>query len=124
MKNIYDYGSSVISTDLKYNFNSNNMKYTMIRDSFWMEVKVYCGRKIMYASNKDFFNININKAIEIMFRKKIEKDCIFHKGKNYYATFKVYNEVPVTRYKYIKTDTLITTTRRKYLLQERINFHI
>lgn len=124
MQKVYDYGSSVISTDLKFNFNSNNVKYTQLRDIFSVEVKVYCGRKLMFSEIKKFSNTNVNYAINYIFQKKVEKNCIFYKGKNYYATFKVFNEIPVTRYKYEKTDTLITTTRRKYLLQERINFHI
>ena len=43
---VYDYGASVISTDLKYDFNSK-YKNTKIDGRFSVEVKVYCGRKKM-----------------------------------------------------------------------------
>lgn len=124
MQNIYDYGSSVISTDLKHDFTSSNVKYTQIRSKFSVEVKVYCGRKLMVNAKYNFRNMSIDNAINNIFYQKLERSYTFHKGKNYFATFKVFNEVPVTRYKYVRTNTLISTVRRKYIVQERINFHV
>lgn len=124
MQNIYNYGSSIISTDLKHDFTSSNVKYTQIRSKFSVEVKVYCGNKLMVKTGGNFNNTSIDNAINQIFRYKLENMYTFYPGINYYATFKVFNEVPVVRYKYIKTDTLISTVRRKYIAQERINFHV
>lgn len=44
----YDYGSSVISSDLKYEFNNNNSKYKKIDGEFHVELKIYCDNKKMY----------------------------------------------------------------------------
>lgn len=123
MQNKYDYGKSVISSDLKYEFKDNNLKYAKIMGKFHIELKVYCGRKRMYVATGDYENVTINHAIKDVFKDKVEKQCIFHKGNNYYATFKVYELKPVRRAKYIKTDTYINSERRKYLLQERINIY-
>lgn len=119
----YEFGSTVISTDLKYDFNSKfkNMK---IQGRFWVEVKVYCGRKKMYVANDNYYNVTLNHAIRDTFKNKIETNVTFHKGHKYYATFKVYEMKPVKRAKYVKTDTYIDSTRRKYLLQERINIYL
>lgn len=119
----YDYGSSVISSDLKYEFNNNNSKYEKIGGKFYIELKVYCGNKKIYEVQKDFQNVSINSAIRKIFEDKIEKKVIFHKGHSYYATFKVYENKTIRRPLYIKTNTYINTVRRKYLLQERINIY-
>lgn len=119
----YEYGSSVISTDLKYEFKDNALKNTKIEGRFYLELKVYCGRKKMCEVKGDYSNMTINTAIKDLFKFKIEKRTTFHPGHNYYATFKVYELKPVRRPKYKKTDTYINTERRKYLLQERINIY-
>ncbi len=124
MQNFYNYGSSIISTNLKHDFASSNVKYTKIRNMFYVEVKVYCGNKLMGKIGGNFNNTSIDNAINQIFRNRLESMYTFYPGINYYATFKVYNEVPVTRYKYVKTNTLISTVRRKYITQERINFHV
>lgn len=120
---MYNYGKSIISTNLKYEFNNKNSVYSKILDEFHLELKVYCESKKMYEICKDFKYTIINNAISEIFRKKLEKQNIFHKGHNYYATFKVFKLMPITRYKYEKTDTIIDSNRRKYLLQERINIY-
>ncbi|MCM1196993.1 MAG: hypothetical protein NC310_08015 [Roseburia sp.] len=122
-KKNYDYGSSVISTDLKYEFKDNQLKNKKIEGRFFLELKVYCGAKKMFETSKDYSNITINTAIKNLFQTKVEQKTTFHKGYNYYATFKVYELKPVRRPKYKKTDTYINTERRKYLLQERINIY-
>ena len=77
----------------------------------------------MYTAEDKYENVTINTASKDVFHTKIEKKAVFHKGHNYYATFKVYELKPVRRPVYKKTDTYINTERRKYLLQERINIH-
>lgn len=119
----YDYGSSVISSDLKYEFKDNNLKYAKIEGKFYIELKVYCGRKKIYEAASDFKDVSVNTAIRKIFDDKVEKKVTFHKGHNYYATFRVYELKPVRRPKYKKTDIYINTERRKYLLQERINIY-
>lgn len=121
--NNYDYGTSVISTDLKYDFNSK-FKNIKINGLFWVEVKVYCGRKKMIEVSNQYNNVTLNYAIKDIFKDKIETMVTFHKGHKYYATFKVYEMKPVKRAKYVKTDTYIDSHRRKYLLQERINIYL
>ncbi|MGN1275598.1 MAG: hypothetical protein ACI4UK_01220 [Floccifex sp.] len=123
MPNKYDYGSSVISSDLKYEFNNNNSKYEKIQKKFYIELKVYCNNKKMYEASGNYNNVTINYAINDVFTKKIENKVTFHKGYNYYATFKVYELQSVRRPLYKKTNTYINTERRKYLLQERINIY-
>lgn len=123
-KNNYNYGSSLISTNYRFEFRDDNVKYAKINNNFFLELKVYCGRKKMYVASKNYKNVTINYAIKNLFQTEVEKQCIFHKGKNYYATFKVYEVKDVKRYAYKKTDTLINSKRRKYLLQERINIYI
>ncbi len=122
-KKNYDYGSSVISTDLKYEFKENSIRETKIEGRFFLELKVYCGKRLMYQTSKDYKNVTINTAIRDLFKNKVEKQTTFHKGYNYFATFKVYEMKPVRRPIYKKTDTYINTERRKYLLQERINIY-
>lgn len=119
----YDYGSSVISTDLKYEFKDSALKNTKIEGKFYLELKVYCGRKLMYKFEGPFENVMIDTAIRNVFKKKIENRVTFHPGHNYFATFKVYELKPIRRPKYKKTDTYINTERRKYLLQERVNIY-
>ena len=119
----YDYGSSVISSDLKYEFNNNNSKYKKIDGEFHVELKIYCDNKKMYQVSESFNNVTIDYAIKKVFQNKIEKKVIFHKGYKYYATFKVYENKPIRRPLYKKTNTYINTVRRKYLLQERINIY-
>ena len=124
MQNIYNYGSSIISTNLKHDFTSSNVKYTKIRNYFSVEVKVYCGNKLMAKKGGSFNNTSIDYAINYIFRNTLENNYTFNPGYNYHATFKVFNEVPVLRHKYVKTNTVISTVRRKYIVQERINFHV
>lgn len=123
VRNNYDYGSSVISTDLKYEFKDDKIKNSKIEGRFFLELKIYCGRKKMYEVSKDFSNITINTAIKDLFKTKVESRVTFHPGHNYFATFKVYELRAIRRPKYKKTDTYINTERRKYLLQERINIY-
>lgn len=104
-KNSYNYGSSLISTNYRFEFRDDNVKYTKINNDFFLELKVYCGRKKMYVTSKNYKNVTINYAIKNLFQTEVEKQCIFHKGKNYYATFKVYEVKDVKRYAYKKTDT-------------------
>lgn len=77
----------------------------------------------MYQVSESFNNVKIDYAIKKVFQNKIEKKVIFHKGYKYYATFKVYENKPIRRPLYKKTNTYINTVRRKYLLQERINIY-
>lgn len=122
-RNNYDYGSSVISTDLKYEFRDTTLKNTKIEGKFYLELKIYCGKKLMFKVEGPFENVTLDTAIKNIFYKKIEKQTTFHKGYNYFATFKAYELKPIRRPKYKKTDTYINTERRKYLLQERINIY-
>lgn len=119
----YDYGNSVISSNLRYEFKNNNVKYARVKSKFHVELIVYCGRKKMYSTCGDYKDTSINAAINDLFQKKVENQCTFHKGKNYYAVFNVYELKPITRYVYKKTDTIINTKRRKYLFKERINIY-
>lgn len=119
----YDYGNSVISSNLRYEFKNDNVKYSKIKGEFYLELKIYCGRKKMKTVSKNYKDVTINFAIKDLFQKKIENSCVFHKGKNYYATFKVFELKEINRYLYKKTDTIIKSKRRKYLLQERINIY-
>ncbi len=123
-KNNYNYGKSIISSNLKYEFKDNTLKNTKIDGSFYVELKVYCGRKLMYKVSRKFDNITLNTAIRKIFYDEVEKQTTFHPNHKYYAEFKVFNLVPVRRPKYKKTDTYINTNRRKYLLKERINIWI
>ena len=123
-KKDYNYGSSLISTNYRFEFRDDNVKYAKINNNFFLELKVYCGRKKMYVTSKNYKNVTINYAIKNLFQTEVEKQCIFHKGKNYYATFKIFEVKDVKRYVYKKTDTLINSKRRKYLLQERINIYL
>ena len=119
----YDYGKSVISSNLRYEFKNNNVKYERIKGRFHVELIVYCGRKKMYSTCGDYENTSINAAINKLFQKKVEERFTFYKGKNYYAIFNVYELKPITRYVYKKTDTKINTKRKKYLFKERINIY-
>lgn len=78
----------------------------------------------MHETNGQYSNVTLNYAIKNIFKDKIETKVTVHKGHKYYATFKVYEMKPVKRAKYVKTDTYIDSTRRKYLLQERINIYL
>ncbi len=119
----YDYGNSVISSNLRYEFKNDNVKYAKIKGRFKLELKLYCGTKKMVSVEKEYFNVTINTAIKDLFKEKIENRYTFHKGKNYYAVFNAYELKPVIRPRYKKTDTYIKTERRKYLLRERINIY-
>ena len=119
----YDYGNSVISSNLKYEFKNDNVRYERIKGRFHVELIVYCGRKKMHSTCGDYENISINDAINKLFITKVENMFTFYKGKNYYAIFNVYELKPITRYVYKKTDTIINTKRRKYLFKERINIY-
>ncbi len=123
-KTNYNYGKTIISTDLKYEFNDSTIKNTKIDGEFKLELKIYCGNKLMKIKDGTFYNTTLNTAIRKIFKDKIEEEVTFHQNHKYYATFKVYKLVPVRRAKYKKTDTYINTNRRKYLLQERINIWI
>lgn len=119
----YDYGKSVISSNFRYEFKNNNIKYAKIKEKFYLELIVYCGRKKMTTVSNKYENITINTAIRDLFTKKVENQCTFHKGQNYYAVFNVYELKPIKRHVYKKTDTIINTERRKYLFKERINIY-
>ena len=119
----YKYGKTLISSNLKYNFNKINPKYSKVRDKFNLELVVYCEDKKMGVATKNYSNVSINDAILDLFQKKVEKQYTFHSGINYYVMVKAFEKKPVTRYKYEKTDNLIFTERRNYLLQERINLY-
>lgn len=123
-KNNYNYGSSLISTNYRFEFRDDNVKFKKLDGEFFLELKIYCGRKLMCFESGKYKNVTVNYAIKDLFQKKLEERCTFHKGKNYFASFKIYELKPTKRYKYKKTDTLILTNRRKYLLQERINIYI
>ena len=66
----YDYGSSVISSDLKYEFNNNNSKYKKIDGEFHVELKIYCDNKKMYQVSESFNNVTIDYAIKKFFKTK------------------------------------------------------
>lgn len=119
----YKYGKTLISSNLKYNFNKINPKYSKVRDKFNLELVVYCEDKKMGVATKNYSNVSINDAILDLFQKKVEQKYTFHSGINYYVMVKAFEKKPVTRYKYEKTDNLIFTERRNYLLQERINLY-
>lgn len=122
-KKSYNYGSSIISTDLKYEFKDSSLKNMRIKGLFMVELKIYRGRKQIFKTGGTYKNITINTAIRNVFKYKIEKLATLDKGYNYFATFKIYELKPVRRPVYKKTDTYINTERRKYLLQERINIY-
>ena len=124
MQKKYQYGKSIISSKYKFDFESKYVKDIVIKDEFHIELKVYCNDKQIKEVCDDFENKTIGYAINHVFMKKIEHRVQFHNGHKYYAIFNIYKKVPITRYKYIKTDTLIDTERRKYLLQERINIYL
>lgn len=44
-KKDYNYGSSLISTNYRFEFRDDNVKYAKINNNFFLELKVYCGRK-------------------------------------------------------------------------------
>lgn len=120
----YNYGKSVISSKLRYNFDTNNPRYASKIDKFCMQITVYCNRKKVYSQNNIYNNTSINDAIEDIFEKKLEKMHTFEKGKNYYAVLEAYRLKPIARWKYKKTDTKIETERRLYLFKERINIYL
>jgi len=119
----FNYGSSIISTNLKLQMDTSNPYYTKQREKFQVDLIPYCNGKKMTirAISEEFKNANIIFAIRKIFREKIENSYIFHKGKRYSLEFKVYEMKDITRYKYKKTDTKIFDKRKKYLLKERIN---
>lgn len=117
----YKYGTTIIKSDLKFEFSNENKKFSKILDYFDIELKVYCGKKKIFYHSTTYHNTSVIYVIEDIFKKEVEKQCEFHKGYHYYAEFKVYTTKPKTRYKYIKTDILVNYEPRKYLLQERIN---
>ena len=120
----YNYGKSVISSKLRYNFDTNNPKYAKKIENLFLQVTIYCNRKKVYFADKTFQNTSINEAIRDAFEKEIEKRYTFEKGKNYYAVLEAYRLKPIVRWKYKKTDTKIETERRLYLFRERINIYI
>lgn len=120
----YNYGKSVISSKLRYNFDTNNPKYAKNIDKFCMQVTIYCNRKKVYFVERTYNNTSINEAIEDIFEKKLEKMYPFEKWKNYYVVFEAYKLKSIARWKYKKTDTKIETERRLYLFKERINIYL
>ncbi len=119
----YQYGKSIISSKLRFEFQDNNLKYAKIKEKFQLEIRVYCGRKKIYEVKGNYENTTLNFAIKDIFRNKIEQQCTFHKGYNYYATFKAYELKLIRRPKYEKTDKYVNSEKRKYLFQERINIY-
>ena len=122
-KSDYKYGSSIISTKLKYELNNPLLKHKRIDGQFLAEVEVHCGRKVIYKTCERFKDETIGNAIKKIFDKQIEDKCPFEKGKKYYAKFNIYRIKPIKRSIYKKTDETIDTTRRIYLFQERINIY-
>ena len=120
----YNYGKSVISSKLRYNFDTNNPKYAKKIEKFYLQVTIYCNKKKVYFDERYYKNTSINDAIDDIFKKKIEKMYSFEKGKNYYVVLEAYSLKSITRWKYTKTDTKIETERHLYLFRERINIYI
>lgn len=116
----FNYGSTIINSDAKLKFDSRLSNFK-VEGLFMVELKIYCGRKKMYFASDTFKDVTINYAINRVFQKKIEERVTFHKGHNYFAEFSIYKLTPIKRAKYVKTDTYIDTSRRKYLLRERVN---
>ena len=116
----FNYGSTIIKSDAKFEFNSRLSNFK-VEGLFMVELKIYCGRKKMYFASDTFKDVTINYAINRVFQDKIDDKVTFHKGHNYFAEFSIYKLTPIKRPKYVKTDTYINTSRRKYLLRERIN---
>ena len=116
----FNYGSTIINSDVKLKFDSRLSKYR-VEGEFKVELKIYCGRKKMYFAEDIYQDVTIGYAIKNVFKNKIEEKVTFHKGHNYFAEFSIYKLTPIKRPKYVKTDTYIDTSRRKYLLRERIN---
>lgn len=118
--NNYNYGNSIISTDLRLDFNINPY-YQKEIDLYQVELRVYCGEKLMATENGNYENCSIEYGIRKTFKEKIENRFTFYKGKRYYISFKIFKLKDITRYEYKKTNTLLHIKRRKYLLRERIN---
>lgn len=116
----FNYGSTIINSDAKLKFDSSLSNFK-VEGKFKVELKIYCGRKKMYFAEDIYENVTIYYAINRVFQKKIEERVTFHKGHNYFAEFSIYKLTPIKRPKYVKTDTYIDTSRRKYLLRERVN---
>lgn len=120
----YNYGKSVISSNLRYNFDTNNPKYSVSIKEFYLQVTIYYNKKKVYFADKTYHNTSINKAIRDMCEKEIEKRYSFEKGKNYNVALEAFKLTPIARWQYEKTDTKIKTERRLYLFKERINIYI
>lgn len=119
----FNYGSSIISTNLKLQMDTSNPYYTKKREKFQVDLIPYCNGKKMVKKviSQEFTNRDIISAIRETFKRKVETYLKFYKGQRYYLEFKVYEMKDITRYKYKKTDTKIFDKRKKYLLKERIN---
>lgn len=120
----YNYGKSVISSNLRYNFDTNNPKYAKKINKFYLQITVYCNRKKVYFQDNIYHDTSINVAVRDMFEKEIEKSYSFEKGKNYHVILEAYKLKSIARWQYEKTDTRIKTERRLYLFRERINIYI
>ena len=120
----YNYGKSVISSKLRYNFDTNNPKYASNIEKFYLQVTIYYNKKKVYFVEKTYNNTSINVAIKDMCKNEIEKKYPFEKGKNYYVSLEAYSLKSIGRWHYEKTDTRIKTERRLYLFRERINIYI
>lgn len=120
----YDYSTSFIRTNLKFDFDYNNKKYTEVHKKIYIDLKVYKDKEVIKAKSKIYKNVSVYDVILDFFYKQIlTKEELIERNKNYYIIFKAFEVVPIKRYKYEKTDTKIDANRRKYLLYERINVY-
>lgn len=120
----YDYSKSIIRTNLKLDFDSNNKEFTKVYKQIYIDLKVYKGKEVIKTKNRSYKNMSVYDVIlKVFVNEVLRKEELVDRGQNYYIVFKAFEVVSIKRYKYEKTDTKIDANRRKYLFHERINVY-
>ena len=122
----YHYGKSIINSKLRFDFSTLNPKYGKIeKNPFEIECVVYCNnKKVSTPLSKTFYNTSINDGIRTLLIDEVEKTFTFYYGNNYVIKLNIFRIKKTIRHKYKKTPVLIETTRRRYLMQEKINTYL
>ena len=120
----FDYSKSVIRTNLKLDFDSNNKEFTKVYQQMYIDLKAYCNNKKILDYKDNFSHMSVYDVILKVFRDEVlKKEELVDRGKNYHIIFKAFEIISIKRYKYEKTDTKINANRRKYLFYERVNVY-